>query len=486
MIEAIKERTLRFMTSVPKAKRKQYGQFFTNLSTATFMASLFHIDHSKPDLHILDAGAGTGILSAALLQRLHEEGYQGEITLTCYETDQLVLPILKENLTSMQRLTHVKYRIIEENYLTSQTFSEDRSSPPLSGSYDLIIGNPPYLKLSKDSKEVLSMSKICYGAPNLYFLFWAMGIYNLREEAELVYIIPRSWTSGAYFSKFRAYMLTQTVITNIHLFESRNKVFDGECILQETMIIKVRKSILRPKSIIVSSTERAEFSEIHKLAIPYSTIVAENGFVYLATSEEDIKTLAQINSLSNTLLDLGTKMQTGLVVDFRTKEALRNELEKDAYPLIYAQHIREGKIIWPVNRLGEVITTDRTSLLQRNGNYLICKRFTAKEETRRLQCAILLESDYPEFKYISTHNKVNFIKCDTTALTLGLYVLFNSTIYDQYYRILNGSTQVNSTEINTTPLPDRHVIEQMGMELLGQDLTTKNCDQIINRWITRQ
>ncbi len=40
------------------------------------------------------------------------------------------------------------------------------------------------------------------------------------------------------------------------------------------------------------------------------------------------------------------------------------------------------------------------------------------------------------------------------CLVYGLYVLFNSTIYDEYYRILNGSTQVNSTEINAMPVPD--------------------------------
>ena len=86
------------MASVPKSKRKQYGQFFTNVTTAQFMAGMFNFDLSKPELNILDAGAGSGILSAAVIEKLIESGYKGKISLTCYETDERVLPLLKQNL----------------------------------------------------------------------------------------------------------------------------------------------------------------------------------------------------------------------------------------------------------------------------------------------------------------------------------------------------------------------------------------------------
>ncbi len=68
-------------------------------------------------------------------------------------------------------------------------------------------------------------------------------------------------------------------------------------------------------------------------------------------------------------------------------------------------------------------------------------------------------------------------------MSYGLYVLLNSTLYDTYYRIINGSTQVNSTEVNQMPVPDRDVIEAMGKELMHQDLTEANCNKIIDRWI---
>ena len=136
-----------------------------------------------------------------------------------------------------------------------------------------------------------------------------------------------------------------------------------------------------------------------------------------------------------------------------------------------------------LNKEGEVIKTDKKSYLQENGDFLIVKRFTSKEEPRRLQCGIYLKKKYDKFKYISTQNKVNFIKCDSPCVTYGLYVLLNSTLYDCYYRILNGSTQVNSTEINQMPIPERQVIEEMGRELMHHELSVVNCNKILNKWI---
>ena len=112
MIKLIVENTDRFMNAVPKAKRKKYGQFFTNVTTALYMASLFDFDLAKPRISLLDAGAGTGILSAAAVQRLVDVGYTGHIHITCYETDSLVLPLLEENLKIIANQADVSFTIM--------------------------------------------------------------------------------------------------------------------------------------------------------------------------------------------------------------------------------------------------------------------------------------------------------------------------------------------------------------------------------------
>ena len=475
--------TATFVESIPKKERKKYGQFFTSRKTAEFMASLFSIDFSKPSLRLLDAGAGTGLLATALVERLRNDGYRGDIAVVCYENDPNVLPALAENMENLKTRHRVKYEIRTENYLTSQNFLNIDFCKENAEKYDMIIGNPPYLKIAKDAPEAKAMPEVCYGAPNLYFLFWAMGINNLKEGEELVYIIPRSWTSGAYFERFRKYLFRHCVITNIHIFGSRDKVFDGESVLQETMIVKVRKTTKEPQYVRISSCETSDFACVKYNNVDYKTIVAPNLFVFLVTSQEEADILSRVNSQSYTLELDNLRMRTGLIVDFRTKEVLRNNDVDGSYPLLYSHHIKNGRVAWPVGREAEYIVTDKSGYLQENTDYLFVKRFTSKEEKRRLQCGIYLKADYSQYKYISTQNKVNYIKCDAPELAYGLYVLLNSSLYDAYYRILNGSTQVYSTEINLMPVPSKDTIRQMGRELIGMELTEQNCDNIIDRWI---
>ena len=70
------------------------------------------------------------------------------------------------------------------------------------------------------------------------------------------------------------------------------------------------------------------------------------------------------------------------------------------------------------------------------------------------------------------------------CVVYGIYVLFNSTLYDCYYRILNGSTQVNSTEVNSMPVPSMDVIEAMGKELIAaRDMSEPVCDRILRGYV---
>lgn len=483
MLNFVIENTNNFIATVPKSQRKAYGQFFTSRASAQYMAEMFDIDLTLPEIHLLDAGCGTGVLTAAWVDMARNRGYQGNIHVTCYETDNKVIPTLIENLEHIHAHAGVDYEVKVENYITSQQFETNDMFAEEPAQYDYIIGNPPYKKIAKEAPEAKAMPSVCYGAPNLYSLFCCMGIRNLKDGQEMVYIIPRSWTSGAYFDYFRRYLLTNAVLTDIHLFASRDKVFDGESVLQETMIIKLRKTQQKPANVRITTSSTSEFNDVVAFDAPYNVVVGKNRYVYLVTNREQADVLAKVNKMPTTLPNINMPMKTGLIVDFRTREELRDEMEEGCYPLLYSQHIQDGRVVWPQGKEGECILTTQRSHLQPNGNYLLVKRFTAKEERRRLQCGIYLQQRYPDYEYISTQNKVNFISCESPCVTYGLYVLLNSTLYDDYYRILNGSTQVNSTEINAMPVPERSVIEEMGRALMHQELTVANCNRIIEQWI---
>ena len=490
MLEKIIELTNEYIENMPKKERKKYGQFFTSMETARFMAGLYDIDDKISKVSILDAGAGSGILSGAFIERLETIDSIQEIELTCYENDVNVLPLLKRNLEYCREKTRTKLtvNIIKENYILSQylDFNHMIGGSTKPKKYDFVIGNPPYMKISKNAPEAVAMPEICYGAPNLYFIFASMGLFNLCENGEMVYIIPRSWTSGAYFKRFREYFLTEGKLEHIHLFVSRSKVFDKESVLQETIIIKVRKTIEEPENVtITSSKSNSDFEEVTSLTVPYDLVVADsNYYVYLVTDENEVEVLKKLHKFDNTLPSIGVKMKTGLTVDFRNRESLRNEAEEGAIPLFYSQHIKHGKVEFPIQKEHEYVMLEKRGLMQDNKNYLFVKRFTAKEEPRRLQCGVYLAKEFPQYKKISTQNKINFVDGIMTemseCLVYGLYVLFNSTLYDEYYRILNGSTQVNSTEINAMPVPDLQSIQEMGRKMIKSgDYSEANCNLIL-------
>lgn len=492
MINHVFQATTEYIGRMPKTLRKEYGQFFTSVETAAFMADLFTIP-VKETISILDPGAGSGILSTALIERLQTYPAIKKIELVCYENDPNVLELLKSNLkwVCAQSVIDISYQIVTDNYIVSQMsdYNNMLDANPNPRKYDLIIGNPPYKKIAKNAPEAVAMPDICHGAPNLYFLFASMSLFNLRNGGEMVYIIPRSWTSGAYFKQFRKKFLEDGILEHIHLFVSRDKVFEKESVLQETIIIKVKKTNVKPDTVTITSTQsNADFSSRTTFEAPYATVVnGEECYVYLVTDERDIDTLRKLNALQDTLPSIGLKMKTGLTVDFRNRDSLRDVAEEQAVPLFFSQHIQNGRVVFPAGKDHEYIVTEQNGLLQKNANYLFVKRFTAKEEHRRLQCGVYLAKRHPEYKEISTQNKINFI-CGHQELSdcvvYGLYVLFNSTLYDCYYRILNGSTQVNSTEVNAMPVPPMSIIEAMGKELIRvRDMSEESCDNILRSYI---
>ena len=151
MLESIIEKTSQYIENMPKKERKKYGQFFTSMETARYMASLFVISPKQENISILDAGAGSGILSCAMIERLEKIDEIKELELTCYETDEKVLPLLKENLLFMQLQSckKISINIVTENYITSQylDFNHMLGGNRNPKKYDFVIGNPPYMKI---------------------------------------------------------------------------------------------------------------------------------------------------------------------------------------------------------------------------------------------------------------------------------------------------------------------------------------------------
>ncbi|VVB91242.1 tRNA1(Val) (adenine(37)-N6)-methyltransferase [uncultured archaeon] len=463
--------------------RKHRGQFFTPEQVSSFMVSLFDITHKK--IRLLDPGAGTGILSAAFCERLLNNGKTGNLIIDAYENDPNILPFLKMVLGSCKSELEkngldVEYNICDKDYILQNKSYFTKSDLLWNGEkpvlYDFIISNPPYYKLDIESPQASIMNELISGQPNIYALFMALSASMLKAEGEMVFITPRSFCSGLYYKKFRQWFLKNARITNIHIFESRKEIFNQDDVLQENIIIKAKKlkDIEKHNKIIISESKNKHFDKISKLEVQSEDVIfRKNGdiFIRIPTSPLDIEILDVIDSWPHTLKELGLEISTGPVVSFRAEEFLLPELtEKPAsVPLLWMHNMKDMNVVLSIHKEKKSsaikVSSETKYLLLPVKNYVLVKRFSSKEQERRLYASVLLESEFP-FKHVGIENHVNYIHKPGGALSVneafGIASLLNTTIIDKFFRSLNGNTQVNATDIRSLPLPDIENIRKIG------------------------
>ena len=101
-------------------------------------------------------------------------------------------------------------------------------------------------------------------------------------------------------------------------------------------------------------------------------------------------------------------------------------------------------------------------------NYVLLRRFSAKEERRRLTASWLLRAAEVR-PYLALENHLNYAYHAERELTAdevhGLTALFNSALLDRYFRIISGNTQVNATEIRTMRFPTLDRVAAIGRRI---------------------
>jgi adenine-specific DNA-methyltransferase len=430
----------------------EHEQYFTHPEISSLMASMFDFS-GKKTVRILDAGSGTGILGYCAVMRAFESGVS-KIHLVCIETEKRSLKLLKKNLKDLEKMkSNFSFEILKTDFLTLSNV----------GKFDFIISNPPY---SKIRSEIESGGT----SPNWYSRFMEVSINLLSKNGQMVYIIPRSFTNGVYFKKFRQNIFTDLSTTKIHLFNSRKNIFEQK-VLQEIMIICLEKNTKSTDVLVTSSLNRKDLYDLRPLKISRDIIQlgAENAYrLVIPTTESDIEILNRFRGWKGRFKDHGIEISTGRVVAFRSTEFLSESEEKgNTYPMVWPTHVSLSNIEWPKNKCKKEQYIDHTATdrIIPNQNYVIMKRFTTKEEAKRLVTCPLKKGELPG-KFIGLENHLNYIhggeKEMQFTLCKGISYLLNTTLFDDYIRIINGQTQVNAADIVNLPIPDIEIIKQLG------------------------
>ncbi|MDY0095828.1 MAG: Eco57I restriction-modification methylase domain-containing protein [Candidatus Vecturithrix sp.] len=484
------------ISDVQKTAQKNKGQFFTPPSIARFMAE--QITLHDPVISLLDPGAGAGILTAAVCERLLAEETPFHIHAHLFENDPDILPVLKENMAYIKSVFQgtphsLTLDIFSDDFIeTNACFFDEQNlfgATTRSPQYDVIISNPPYFKLSKTDHQSYLMRQIVHGQPNIYMLFMALSAALLKEHGQMVFITPRSYCSGLYFKRFRNWFLQRIRPVFFHLFESRSKTFKQQ-VLQETVILKAVKQAENPSHITISTSKDAELQNFYTIYPAYNTVVRsadDDSMIHLPSNELDLEIVDIIRSWNETFFHLGFRISTGPVVSFRATEYLTEKKSYDGVhrvPLLWMNHLQDFSVQFPVIRLKKpqtMLKTEASSkLLIKNQYYVFVKRFSSKEQKRRLYASYYSPVLLDHTDYFGLENHVNYIWKPVQGLSqeesLGIMALLNSSLFDSYFRVMNGHTQVNASEILHMPFPSYEAILNLGKVMKHQNCPPNTFD----------
>ncbi|MEI8138635.1 MAG: Eco57I restriction-modification methylase domain-containing protein [bacterium] len=483
-------------TKHKRTRQQELGQFLTATPIADFMALMF--GQLPSVVRLLDAGAGAGALTHAFISRLCGRNDDVRaVEATVYELDPRILDSLSETMLDCQQLCSKAG--IQFSFTIHPTDFIQEMSTRLSGDmfgrpppvFDVAIANPPYRKISADSVERRALRSVGVETSNLYTGFIALIQRLLVSGGQLVGITPRSFCNGPYFRPFREDFLSHLDLRRLHIFESRKAAFRTDSVLQENIIFYAVKGVGQSREVVVSSSSGEPGDAINETIFPFGEIVHPHDaekFIHIPSATCHATAKKTMDGLGSSLASLGVTVSTGRVVDFRLKESLRKEPERGTVPLVYPCHFNGGTIHWPkleARKPNAILDNDETHpWLVPSGIYLLTKRFTSKEERRRL-VACMFDPDQVNAKWLGFENHLNYLHANghglERALAIGLFAFLNSTVVDHYFRRFSGHTQVNATDLRTLAYPDRDTLQAMGREINTLNLSQEEIDQLVRK-----
>ncbi len=323
--------------------------------------------------------------------------------------------------------------------------------------FDLVIGNPPYGRVTLTAEQRQRFARGLYGHANLYGVFTDIAVRWTKKGGTIAYLTPTSFLSGHYYSALRELIAREAPPVAIDFVHARRGVFED--VLQETLLAAYKRG---------AKPARAQVHYV-KVANEREARVIRNGTVglpspasqpWLAPREPRHSALiAKAEAMPSRLADWGYRVSTGPLVWNRYKDQMRLRPARGAYPLIWAEAVSaDGRFAFRAEKRNHApyfkIERGDAWLLVQEACVLV-QRTTAKEQARRLIAAELPADFIAQHGGVVVENHLNMVRpCARPAVSPAtVAAVLNSAIVDQLFRCINGSVAVSAFEMAALPLP---------------------------------
>jgi adenine-specific DNA-methyltransferase len=355
----------------------------------------------------------------------------------------------------------VRFKILEGDSL--------RSFTKLEGSFDVVLCNPPFRKLSSGETEEFSRrfpQAVC-GQPNLYALFIELTARLARSGGLVGLVTPTSYMSGRNFSHVRTFLLEQTHIIGVGIITDRERVYLD--VQQETAltVFRVHPTPLQARRrTAISLVERSgTYHVVGRCHFPNS-----GASWPVARDASDVKLIKAASQSTYRLIDYGYSTSVGGFVwnrDLRAVYLTESRVPKSrrqlAVPLLWSSDIgvdgslrfdfqgaqeRQHRFMYP-GRLQQFGVSRSPGV--------ILQRVTSNDQPRRLIGATISPAFVEQYGGYIGENHTVILEQTTKVPAISpneLVELLASNVVDRYFRSISGSVNVSTFELAQLPLPN--------------------------------
>jgi len=461
-----------YASLLPDTYRANNGIYYTPAELVNRLIDMLSLQNTDwAAASILDPACGGGaflvpvclkILEMPEIKKLTPEGKLKHIEnhLTGYEIDYfagwmtrilLDIAVYDISLKANRRLSNI-----------IETCDTIKTALIMSPGYDVVIGNPPYSRIRLSDEMRTAYKRSLYGHANLYGLFIDAAIRMKKKDGVIGFVAPTSFLGGQYFSNLRKLLSEEAPLMDIDFITARNGVFEE--VLQETclVIFGANPELKVHSRKLVVDKKGIELEDIAEVKLITGT---EPWFIPRDASEEPAIRAVKTNPIR--MEDYGYRVYTGPLVWNRMKKALRENKEGKAYPVIWAEAVcNNGEFSFDYSKRTLryiILDEDQKKYMLLDRAAVLLQRTTAKEQSHRLNAAVISDKFIDQYDGVVVENHVNVIKSDGDAFIAPetLAYILNTKAIDRVFRCISGSVAVSATELRALPLPPVIVAKQI-------------------------